>query len=155
MTSNTPPEIGQPAPDITVRGPRGVRVTLSEHRGSNHVLLVFFPFTFSPTCSHQLPAISAELPRLQELGVQVIGISVDSHWANEAFAEKLGLAFPLLSDANREATRTYGVLLGGLFSNRALFLVDRDGRLAYKAVSDDLDDIPDLEKVFEALKSPA
>lgn len=153
MTFEATPQIGQTAPDFNLKGPGGPRVSLSEYRGDRHVLLVFYPFAFSPVCSHQLPAIQAELPRLEELGATVMGISVDSHWSNSAFARHLGLSFPLLSDWDREASKAYGVLFSPAgFSHRALFLVDRQGRLVHKSILEDLDEIPELENVIRALK---
>jgi peroxiredoxin len=147
------PAIGDQAPDFRLKGPDGQFVTLSEFRGHNHVVLVFFPLAFSPICSHQLPGIERAMPRLRELGADVLGVSVDSHYANGVFGNRLRLTFPLLSDFKREASRAYGVLLGEPgFSNRALFLIDRDGRLVYRDVSPDPSTVPSNEALIEALE---
>src|SRR2546426_7875574 len=108
MATTTLPEVGQMAPELTLRGPGGQTVTLAEFRGKKNVVLVFFPLAFSPVCSHQLPDVQQRLPEFQALGAVVLGVSVDSHWANTAFAQKLGLAFPLLSDFKRVASADYG-----------------------------------------------
>ena len=155
MTTQTVPGVGQMAPDFRLRGPGGAFYTLSENRGHNPVVLVFYPLAFSPVCSHQLPEIQKRIHELEDAGAVVYGISVDSRWANAAFARSLGLTFPLLSDWRREAAAAYGVLLPEAgTSGRATFVVGRDGRIVLAEVSDDLDDIeraPDLDRVLAAL----
>ena len=152
----TLPEIGQPAPDFKLKGPGGQFVTLSEHFGHKHVVLVFFPLAFSPVCSHQLPQVDKDLPRFRELGAEVYGISVDSHYANEAFARALRLTFPLLSDFKRQAMTAYGVLRSEAgYSGRATFVVARDGRLVHREIADDIDameQIPSNERALRALE---
>ena len=146
-------EVGRVAPDFKLKGPGGQPVTLSEYRGRKNVLLVFYPLAFSPTCSHQLPMIQKEIGRFVALDTEVLGISVDSHYANQVFALHLGLSFPLLSDFHRQTSMDYGVLLADrLYSDRALFLVDREGRIAYREVSPSLPEIPSTAPVFEALE---
>jgi peroxiredoxin len=146
-------EIGQPAPDFSLKGPGGQPVTLSEYQGRSHVVLVFFPLAFSPVCSHQLPAIEREAPRIQALGAVVLGVSVDSHWTNTAFAERLKLSFPLLSDFSRHTSAAYGVLMESRgYSGRAVFVVDREGRVAYKDHSSAPDVVPDNRPLLAALE---
>jgi peroxiredoxin len=97
--------------------------------------------------------IQKEIERFAALDTEVLGISVDSYYANEAFALQLDLSFPLLSDFHRQASTDYGVLIADrLYSDRALFLVDREGRIAYREVSPNLSEIPSTERVFEALE---
>lgn len=147
------PAVGEIAPDFNLRGPGGSRVTLSEFRGVRPVVVAFFPLAFSPVCSHQLPALQKQLPRLRALGAEVLGVSVDSHYANTEFARRLGLDFPLLSDWDHAASEAYGVYLPQRrYSNRALFLVDRDGRVAHADVMPDPDDIPDNDPLIQALE---
>ena len=159
MPTTTLPEVGQMAPDFTLRGPGGQVVTLAEFRGRKNVVLVFFPLAFSPVCSHQLPLVQQQLPSFQSLGAAVFGVSVDSHWSNTAFAHKLGLAFPLLSDFKRGASADYGVLdPERMYSGRALFVIDREGRVAFREVSanpGDLSQIPDNRRALEALEALA
>ena len=144
--------IGQLAPDFKLKGPGGQFVTLSEYRGKNPVMLAFFPLAFSPVCSHQLPVIQKDLGRLTASGTVVMGVSVDSHYANTLFAERLGLSFPLLSDIKREASIAYGVFMESSgYSGRALFLIDRDGRLAYQDVSPTPGVVPDHEAIIRVL----
>lgn|SRR5262245_42495875 len=145
-------EVGQDAPDFKLKGPGGQFVTLSEYRGRKNVVLVFFPLAFSPVCSHQLPSIEKLIDRFRGLDAEVFGISVDSHYANEAFARQLGLSFPLLSDFAHETSQAYGMfLLERLYSGRAVFVVDRRGKIAYKDISPTLGDVPSNEAVLQAL----
>jgi peroxiredoxin len=153
MSSTATLEIGQAAPDFKLKGPGGQPVTLSEYRGQKHVVLVFYPLAFSRVCSHQLPQVQASLVDIEAQGGVVLGISVDSHHANEAFAKQLGLAFPLLSDWKHEVSAAYGVLLPDYgYSGRATFIVDQQGRVAYKDASEVIDEIPSIERVVETLK---
>jgi peroxiredoxin len=156
MTVMTMPEVGQQAPDFRLRGPGGQFVTLAEHRGRKNVVLVFFPLAFSPVCSHQLPEVQAHLARYAALDAAVYGVSVDSYYANEAFAKKLGLGFPLLSDLHREASRAYGVFLPErAYSARVTFVVDKQGRIAHRDAAEspgDLAEIPSNERALAALQ---
>jgi peroxiredoxin len=146
-------ETGQLAPDFRLRGPGGQAVSLSEYRGRKHVVLFFYPLAFSPTCSHQLPAVQAELAELEKLDAVVFGISVDSHHANTAFAKQLGIGFPLLSDWDRRTSVAYGVLNAERgYSGRAVFVVDKEGRIAYQDVSEDPSRIPSNAMVLDALR---
>jgi peroxiredoxin len=154
METTTSPVVGQIAPEFRLKGPGGQFVTLSEYRGRNPVVLVFYPLAFSPVCSHQLQAIQKELARISALGAVVLGVSVDSHWANTAFAERLGLTFPLLSDWKHEASAAYGLLIeSARHSGRALFVVDREGRIAYQDIAPVLRQVPDLEALIRALEA--
>jgi len=155
MKTLSVPEIGAEAPDLRLRGPGGVFYTLSEFRGDKNVLLAFFPLAFSPVCSHQLPELQQALPRFEAADAMVFGVSVDSHYANAAFARTLRLDFPLLSDWQHEASAAYGVLIpkAGI-SGRALFLIDKRGRLAWREVSEDadsLEQVPSPERALAAL----
>ena len=145
-------DIGQAAPEFRLKGPGGQFVSLSEYRGKKNVVLVFFPLAFSPVCSHQLPAIEREMARFAAFDAVVMGVSVDSHYANTAFAERLRLSYPLLSDFQRETSAAYGVLIPEKgHSGRATFVVDRQGRIAYRDLSPTTAEIPSNEKVLEAL----
>ena len=155
MQSTATLDVGQAAPDFKLKGQGGRWVTLSEYRGGKNVMLVFYPLAFSGVCSHQLPTIEEDLPRFTSLETVVFGISVDSHFTNTEFAQKLKLSFPLLSDFRKETSAAYGVLNPEAgHSGRAIFVVDKRGRIAYRDVSaapGDLDQIPSNESVLEAL----
>ncbi|MBI1797241.1 MAG: redoxin domain-containing protein [Candidatus Eisenbacteria bacterium] len=153
MPPSATPDVGQPAPEFNLKGPGGQAVTLAEYRGKRHVVLVFYPLAFSPVCSHQLPTIERELGRFTDLDAVVFGVSVDSHWANSAFADRLRLSFPLLSDFRRETSAAYGVLLDAGHSGRAVFVVGKDGRIAYKDVAPTTAEVPDNGRILAALES--
>lgn len=151
MVTQTVPDVGQMAPDFRLKGPRGAFYTLSEHLGSP-VVLVFYPLAFSRTCSHQLPEIQKLLPAFEGAGAVVYGISVDSHYSNLAFARSLGVTFPLLSDWKHEVSRAYGVMLPEAgYSQRATFVVGKDGRILWRDVSEDLDAIPSPERALASI----
>lgn len=153
-----PIDIGQMAPDFTLKGPGGMPVTLSEYRGSKNVILVFFPLAFSPVCAHQLPQMEKDMTQFDEVQAVVLGVSVDSHHSNQAFAERLRLSFPLLSDFHREVSAAYGVLNEERgTSRRALFVIDKQGVIAYRDVSanaGDITQIPGSAGAVAALRGP-
>lgn len=155
MVTQTVPEIGQMAPDFRLKGPGGAFYTLSEHRSQAPVALVFFPLAFSRVCSHQLPELQKFIPQFEQAGAVVYGISVDSHHANAAFAKSLGLTFPLLSDWKHEASAAYGVFLPEAgYSGRATFVVDRDGKLVWRELSEstgDQEQIPSPERALASI----
>jgi peroxiredoxin len=151
------PEIGQPAPLFRLKGPGGAFVSLSDYIGHRNVVLVFYPLAFSPVCAHQLPDIQRRLDEFRELDAEVFGVSVDSHYANEAFARAMAVEFPLLSDFKREAMEAYGVLNGKWgYSERALIVIDKEGRLIHRDVSPSVNDptrVPDPERALFALRA--
>jgi peroxiredoxin len=155
MSALTLPQVGQEAPDFKLRGPGGAFYTLNEYRGDKGVILVFYPFAFSALCSHQLPEAQAIYVRAQAAGIEMFGVSVDSYHSAAAFARSLKLTFPLLSDWDRAASRAYGVLIEGPnFADRAVFAIDKAGRIAYAEVTEDLEDeakFPSPEKALAAL----
>jgi len=153
MQVNAPPGAGQAAPDFRLKGPGGQPFTLSEYRGSRNLLLAFFPLAFSPVCAHQLPELQRELARFRALDTEVLGVSVDSWYSNQEFARKLGLSFPLLSDFDRAACAAYGVLIPARgYSNRAYFVVDKQGRVAWSEISPTPTEIPSIEAALAALE---
>ena len=150
------PEVGDMAPDFELKSnlEKDKKVRLSDFRGKQNVLLAFFPLAFSPVCSHQLPELQQHLGEFAALDTAVLGISVDSHYSNEAFAKQLGLDFPLLSDFSHEVSHAYGVFVPEKrYSGRALFLIDREGRLIYRDLSPKTSQIPSPEKVLAALRA--
>ena len=153
MPANPPPEVGQPAPDFRLKGPGGQPISLSEYLGHKNVVLVFYPLAFSPVCSHQLPDIQKDITRFRELDAEVLGISVDSWYANQEFARKLNLSFSLLSDFEHAATTAYGVLIPEKrYSRRALFVVDKQGRIAWREIAPTPTEIPSTADALTVLE---
>jgi len=144
-------QVGDTAPDFELPASSNQTIKLSDYRGKKNVLLAFYPFAFSPVCSLQLPGLQQQLGQFQSLNTEVLGISVDSKHSSAAFAEHLHLDFPLVSDFNKEITRAYGVLREGGFAERALFVIDRAGKIAYAHINA-IGEVPDNEPVFEVLR---
>ena|SRR2546428_11792891 len=101
-----------------------------------------------------MPAYEADLERFKGYDAQVLGISVDSVPCNAAWAKSLGgLTYDLLSDfePKGEVAHKYGAYRKEGFAERALFIVDKEGKLAYKDIHD-ISDQPDNEDLFEVLR---
>ncbi len=117
---------------------------------------MFFPLAFSPVCTNELTAVRDEYERYSSLGVEILAISVDNPFALQAWAEQLELPFPLLSDFNREVAGAYGALYQDYFgmegvAKRSAFVIDRQGTLRYRWVSDDDSRMPPFDEVRTVL----
>jgi peroxiredoxin len=132
MTTNTVPPIGSLAPDFTAASTLGEEITLSSFRGRNSVLIAFFPLAFTSTCTAQLCEMTAEYDLFEKSGVVVLPISVDSTASLREYRSKYNMKTHLLSDFRRNISRAYGVLNDEkYYSNRAYFLVDKEGILRW------------------------
>jgi len=139
--TQTEPQVGAPAPDFTLPSTTGTAVTLSALRGEKNVLLAFFPLAFTSVCTAELCAFSEDLAQFESANTKVFGISVDFTPSQKAFQHKESFSTELLSDAQREVSRRYGVLIDEKgFSKRAYFLVDREGVLRWKWIEAQLGD---------------
>ena len=146
-------EAGKQAPDFVLGTTPDQRVSLREFRGRN-VVLAFYPADWSPVCSDQLPIYSELMPEFRKLGAEVLGISVDGVWCHLAFAKHRNLRFPLLSDfePKGEVARTYDVYRKGEgVSERALFVIDREGMIRWSYVSP-IGVNPGADGILEALE---
>jgi peroxiredoxin len=145
-------DVGSNAPDFTLMNQDRAPVTLSAQRGSP-VVLAFFPAAFSSVCTKELCTFRDSLARLNQAKAQVYGISVDTFFTLKAFQEAQQLTFPLLSDFNKEAIRSYGVFnedmigLKGI-AKRAVFVVDKAGVVRHREVLEDARNEPDYPKVM-------
>jgi peroxiredoxin len=123
-------EVGATAPDFVLKDQNNQRVRLSDFRGRQHVLLVFYPLAFTHICQGELCQVSDHLGDFSNDGVQLLTISIDSSYAHKVWAEQQGYDFPLLSDAwpHGEVAQAYGVFNADKgFANRGTFLIDKDG----------------------------
>lgn len=124
------PNVGDRAPDFSLRDQNNEVVTLSEYRAEKAVLIVFYPLAFTGTCSGELGAVQLGLTSFVNDRVQIVSISVDSVPAHKVFADQNGFEFPLLADfwPHGAVARSYGVFddLHGI-AGRGTFLVDVDG----------------------------
>ncbi len=151
---------GNKAPDFTLKtkNDEGLAdVTLSDNFGKSSTVLLFFPLAFTGVCQDELCSIRDSLSDYEGLNAQVYGISVDSPFAQEAFANANGgFKFPLLSDFNKEASTAYDVLFEDLIglkgvSKRSAFVIDKEGNIVYSESSDDPKKLPDFDAVKAAL----
>lgn len=124
-------------------------------------IILFFPMAGSDHCTQEFCAVSEDLNRYQELGAEVVGISVDNPHAQWLWAKQQGIEVPLLSDFNRQAAKAYGVLqevfVPGILdmenvAQRATFVVDQNGTIIHREVLDDARDLPDYEAIRAALR---
>jgi len=147
-------EAGTPAPDFTLRSTPDQEVSLSDLRG-RPVILAFYPADWSPVCGDEMALFNAVRPDFQELGAEMIGISVDGVWCHAAFARARNLHFPLLADfePKGEVARRYGAYRekDGT-SERALFVIDDKGTIAWSYLSP-IGVNPGADGVLRALES--
>jgi mycoredoxin-dependent peroxiredoxin len=132
------PEIGDLAPDFTLKDQHNGEVTLASFAGRQAVVLIFYPATFTGVCQAELRAIQDELSTFQNEGVQVVAISVDSPFSNKVWAEQQGFSFPILSDfwPHGAVAQAYGVfneVVGRAV--RGTFVIDKAGRLRWKVIN--------------------
>ena len=147
-----PVDVGSEAPDFTLRDENGEELTLSSLRGRN-VLLVFYPLSFSGLCTRELHDISEAAERYDAAGAEVIGISIDSPFVQKAFKRDEGIKAKLLSDFHPKGAvaKQYGAYIeeAGI-ATRASFVIDKDGKIAYKVVTNP-GQARDQEQYLEAL----
>ncbi len=133
-----PIEVGQPAPDFKLKDQNQKEVSLKDLRGKN-VVLAFYPLDFSPVCSKEHACFHDDFSRFEDLNAEVLGISVDSAWAHKAFAEKLGIQYPLLADFHPkgDVAKKFGLYLEDKgITNRATVIIDKEGIVRYVQVYD-------------------
>src|SRR3954451_17457216 len=125
-------KVGKPAPDFTLDGTSG-RFKLSDHRGER-VVLLFYPGDFTPVCTKQFCSYSDRWEDVERLDATVVGISAQSVERHHEFQSLHGIPMPLLADEDRAVAKAYGVTQPLLGTRRAVFIVDEEGRIAYRHV---------------------
>jgi peroxiredoxin len=148
---------GTKAPDFTLKSKtaEGLRdVKLSENFGQKNTLLLFFPLAFTGVCTQEMCDISGGLNAFANLNAAVIGVSVDSPFAQEAWAQKEKIGVTLASDLNKATARNYGVLLDDLIgigatAARAAFVIDKRGVIQYSEQTPTPKELPN----FDAIKA--
>src|SRR3989475_10295159 len=93
-----PIAVGQRAPDFTLKDQSQKEIKLSDFAGKRNVVLIFYPLDFSPICTNEHACFVNDMKQFEKLDAQVLGLSVDSVWAHKAWAEKMGIRYPLLAD---------------------------------------------------------
>jgi len=150
-------QVGETAPAFTLKNTDLEEVSLADFSGRK-VVLLFVPLAFSGPCTQELCDISAGINAYDDLGAQVLGISVDSPFSLKAWVEKEGITIPLLSDFNKEVSAAYGAQFEDLLgfkgvAKRSAFVVDGAGVVRYASVSDDPKQLPDFEAIKACLQS--
>ena len=128
---------GTPAPEFSLNVTPDQKLSLSELRGRS-VILAFYTADWSPVCGDQMALYNEILPEFQKFGAELIGVSVDGVWCHEAFAKDRNLHFPLAADFEPKGAvaRSYGAYRAADgVSERALFVIDRNGVIAWSYCS--------------------
>ncbi len=151
--------VGKKAPDfkadaVMADGSFG-QVSLADYKGKNYVLLFFYPLDFTFVCPTEIIAFSDRNAEFRELGVQVLGCSIDSKFSHLAWRERprkdggIGdVTYPIIADLGKDVARSYDVLLDAGIALRGLFLIDKEGTVRHQVVND----LPLGRSVDEALR---
>jgi len=154
-----PIKIGTGAPDFTLKTKtaQGLEdVKLSDNFGKRNTVLLFFPLAFTGVCTRELCDVSGGISAYDSLNASVYGISVDSPFAQEAWAQKEKISIKLLSDLNKTVIKAYDVVFPGLAgigdtAARAAVVIDKGGNVAYVEQTPTPKDLPNFEAVKAAL----
>jgi glutaredoxin-dependent peroxiredoxin len=149
-------ETGSKAPEFTLYDSEKNKISLTDYRGKN-VLLLFFPLAFTSTCTKELCGVRDNIGQYNNSNAQVFGISVDSLYTLAKYKEEQHLNFPLLSDFNKDVSAAYGSLyptfgynMKGV-SKRSAFVIDKDGVVRYAEVVENASEIPDFAAIQKTL----
>jgi peroxiredoxin len=151
--------LGKPAPSFTLFDTDKKPVSLSEFKGQN-VVVLFFPLAFTGVCTTELCSIRDNIGTYNNANAQVLGISVDSIFTLGKFKEEQKLNFPLLSDFNKNASKSFDVLyevfpafeMQGV-SKRSAFVIDKEGVVQYEEVCATPGDLPDFAAIQNVLNT--
>ena len=156
--------VGTKAPDFTLKSKQAsgvVEVKLSNNLGKKNTVVLFFPLAFTGVCTKEMCDVTAGLSQFGSLNADVIGVSVDSPFAQEAWAQKEKITVPLLSDYEHKTASAYGVAYDSFLpqvnlgmagvAKRSAFVIDKQGIVRYAESSDDPKQLPNFDKVKEAL----
>ena len=149
--------VGTQAPDFTLKSKKGEAITdirLSENFGKTHTVLLFFPLAFTGVCTQEMCDITGGITAYEGLNAKVIAVSVDSPFAQDAWAQKERIGITLASDLNKATATAFGVLLPdlagfGSVAARAAFVIDKEGVIRYSEQTPTPKDLPN----FEAIKT--
>lgn len=148
--------VGDKAPNFTLRASDKSEVSLEDYKGKN-VLLLFFPLAFTGVCTTELCTMRDDFSVYEKLGSEILAISVDSLFVLAKFKEELNLNFTVLSDFNRQVSRAYGAFYEDFVldmkgvSKRSAFVIDKNGVVKYAEVLESAQDLPNFESIQAAL----
>ena len=146
--------VGQTAPDFALKDQNQKEVKLSDYAGKRNVVIVFYPLDWSPVCTNEHACFVNDMKKFSSLDAEVLGVSVDSVWSHKAYAEKMGITYPLLADFQPRGAmaEAYGVYLPEKgISGRSIFIVGKNGKVAW-AKNYDIPVVPDINEVAAALQ---
>lgn len=151
-------QVGQDAPDFTLKNTDMEDVSLSSLRGQKNVVLLFVPLAFTGVCTKELCSVRDNLSQYANLDAEVFGISVDSPFSQKAWKEKEGLTFTLLSDFNRQVVQAYGAQYENLMgfngvAKRSAFVIDKAGKIRYAEVLESAGNLPNFDQINATLQS--
>ena len=151
-------EVGQTAPDFTLKNTDMEDVTLSSFQGQKNVVLLFVPLAFTGVCTQELCSVRDNLNSYANLDAEVFGISVDSPFSQKAWKEQENLNFSLLSDFNREVVKAYDTQFEDLIglqgvAKRSAFVIDKTGTVQYAEVLPSAGDLPNFEQINATLQT--
>ena len=147
------------APDFNLKNTEKNDIALSSFKGKT-VVLAFYPGAFTGVCDTEMCSLRDSMNSFNDLNATVLGISVDSPWANAEFAKKYEINFNLLSDYNREVSKAYDMIFNGLgglegyeCSNRGVLIIDGEGLIQYRWVAENPGVEPNYSEIIEKVKS--
>jgi len=149
---------GDKAPDFSLFSTEKKEVKLEDYRGKNLVIL-FFPLAFTGVCTTELCSIRDNYSKYESLNAEVIGISIDSVFVLDRYKQAENYNFTLLSDFNKDVSRSYGVLYDTFVfgmkgvSKRSVFVIDSEGTIKHTEVLEDAGQLPDFQSIEETLQA--
>lgn len=151
-------QAGEQAPDFSLYNSDKNKVTLSEYKGKN-VLLLFFPLAFTGTCTKELCSVRDNLSFYNDTNAAVFGISIDTPQSLNVFKREQNLNFQLLSDFNKEVATDYDCIYDTFVmdmkgvAKRSAFVIDKEGIVRYAEVLENAGELPNFDKIQECLTS--
>jgi len=151
--------LNETAPDFNLKNTEKNDIALSSYKGKT-VVLAFYPGAFTGVCDTEMCSLRDSMSSFNDLNATVLGISVDSPWANAEFAKKYEINFNLLSDYNRDVSKAYDMIFNGLgglkgyeCSNRGIIIIDGQGLIKYRWVAENPGVEPNYSEIIEKVKS--
>lgn len=145
--------VGQAAPEFALKDQSMQEVKLADFKGKKNVVLMFYPLDWSPVCTNEHQCMVNDMKEFEKLDAQVLGLSVDSVWSHKAFAEKMGIGYPLLADFHPRGAvaEKFGVYLADKgITGRAVAIINKAGNVAWFKQYD-IPQLPDIKEVAAAL----
>ena len=151
--------LNETAPNFNLKNTEKNDIALSSYKGKT-VVLAFYPGAFTGVCDTEMCSLRDSMNSFNDLNATVLGISVDSPWANAEFAKKYEINFNLLSDYNRNVSKAYDMIFNGLgglegyeCSNRGVIIIDEQGLIKYRWVAENPGVEPNYSEIIEKVKS--